>query len=158
MKRTIMIALILCTALFTTVVAFGAERQPVKELQQQIDQLKIQLQNIQLTPGPQGPAGLTGATGPEGPKGGEGPAGPADQSRTYKRYSLPVTTLKEQFSTATVTCNAGDRVLRGGPDTGAVDMVAERSFPDTDSSWTVTLKPTADSIQWLAVATCLETK
>ena len=90
--------------------------------------------------------------------GPQGPAGPADRSLTYVRYSLPVTTLIEQFGTARATCDAGDRVLAGGPDTGAVDIVAERSLPDdTDSSWTVTLKPTADSITWFAVAVCLET-
>lgn len=33
---------------------------PFKVLQDQIDQLKLQLQNIQLTPGPPGPTGATG--------------------------------------------------------------------------------------------------
>ena len=61
--------------LFIPVVAFGAEGQPFKALQEQIDQLKIQLQNIQLIPGPQGPAGPTGATGATGPT---GPAGVAN--------------------------------------------------------------------------------
>lgn len=36
---------------------------PFQALQQQIEQLKTQLQNIQLTPGPQGLPGPTGATG-----------------------------------------------------------------------------------------------
>src|SRR4030042_127030 len=42
---------------------------PFQALQQQIDQLKTQLQNIQLTPGPQGPAGPAGPAGPKGDKG-----------------------------------------------------------------------------------------
>jgi hypothetical protein len=62
--------------LFIPVVAFGAEGQPFKALQEQIDQLKIQLQNIQLTPGPPGPPGPAGARGPAGPTGAIGPVGP----------------------------------------------------------------------------------
>ena len=52
--------------LFIPVVALGAQGQPFEALQEQIDQLKIELQNIQLTPGPPGPAGPTGATGAAG--------------------------------------------------------------------------------------------
>jgi len=43
--------------LLLPVVAYAAEGQPFKALQQQIDELKQQLQNIQLIPGPQGPVG-----------------------------------------------------------------------------------------------------
>ena len=55
---------------------------PFQYLQQQVDQLRTQLQNLQLTPGPQGPAGpegsagLQGPAGPQGPAGLQGPAGP----------------------------------------------------------------------------------
>ena len=67
--------------LFVPVVAFGQQGQPFKALQEQIDQLKIQLQNIQLTPGPPGPAGPTGATGATGPKGVAGAS--FDVSKLY---------------------------------------------------------------------------
>jgi hypothetical protein len=40
-----------CTAFVIAVVAFGAEGQPFKTFQQQVDQLTIQSQNTQLTPG-----------------------------------------------------------------------------------------------------------
>jgi hypothetical protein len=61
MKKTVLflIALVLCIP----VIAFAANGQPFQDLQSQIDQLKIQLQNIQLTPGPQGPAGPAGPAG-----------------------------------------------------------------------------------------------
>ena len=71
---------LILVVLFIPVVVFGAEGQPFKELQKQIDQLKIQLQNIQLTPGPKGdtgPAGPTGPAGSPGLPGQPGPAGPA---------------------------------------------------------------------------------
>lgn len=78
--------------LFVPVVAFGAEGQPFKALQEQIDQLKIQLQNIQLTPGPQGPpgpAGPAGATGATGPVGAIGPMGPAGPTGATGPQGLP---------------------------------------------------------------------
>jgi len=42
---------------------------PFKVLQDQIDQLKLQLQNIQLTPGPQGIQGIAGPQGIQGDTG-----------------------------------------------------------------------------------------
>ncbi len=61
MKKTVvvLIALVLCTPVIT----FAANGQPFLDLQSQIDQLKSQLQNIQLTPGPQGPQGPAGPAG-----------------------------------------------------------------------------------------------
>ncbi len=64
---------------------------PFQNLQGQIDQVKTELLNIQLAPGPQGPmgpagpagpAGATGATGPQGPQGATGPAGPQGPAGT----------------------------------------------------------------------------
>jgi hypothetical protein len=86
-------ALVLCVP----VIAYAAEGQPFKALQQQIDELKQQLQNIQLTPGPQGPAGpagptgatggtgAIGATGPQGLKGDTGPQGPPGVTNGIQR-------------------------------------------------------------------------
>lgn len=74
MKKTVvvLIALVFCIPVIT----IAAEGQPFQNLQSQIDQLKTQLQNIQLTPGPQGPQGPAGPIGPTGPAGPSGPAGP----------------------------------------------------------------------------------
>jgi hypothetical protein len=82
MKKTVLflIALVLCFPVMT----FAADGQPFQNLQRQIDQLNTQLQNIQLTPGPQGPEGPTGPAGPEGPR------GPSDAYATYLQYgSVP---------------------------------------------------------------------
>lgn len=49
--------------------------KPFKSLQKQVNQLKKDLVNIQLTPGPQGPAGPTGIAGPQGPVGSAGADG-----------------------------------------------------------------------------------
>jgi hypothetical protein len=78
-------------------------------------------------------------------------------SSTYLVQSAPVTTPVGGTSTAVATCNAGDRVLGGGHNTGASDILVGRSYPDTISSWTVSLKPTAVQIGWSAVAVCLST-
>lgn len=59
---------------------------PFKVLQDQIDQLKLQLQNIQLTPGPPGPTGATGVgiQGIAGPQGIQGISGTSfDLSKMY---------------------------------------------------------------------------
>jgi hypothetical protein len=66
---------------------------PFQALQQQINQLKHQLQNIQLIPGPQGPAGpkgsqgLKGDTGATGATGAIGPAGPAGTAGPAHSYA-----------------------------------------------------------------------
>ena len=77
MKKTlvVLIALVLCIPVITIAadVSLTSDGKvpgsPFQNLQSQIDQLKIQLQNIQLTPGPQGPQGLVGPAGPAGPAG-----------------------------------------------------------------------------------------
>jgi hypothetical protein len=73
MKKAVLVLMVL--VLCIPVVAFGAEGQPFQQLQQQIDQLKIQLQNIRLTPGPAGPAGPPGPPGQKGDKGDKGDQG-----------------------------------------------------------------------------------
>jgi hypothetical protein len=108
------------------------------------------------TPGPAGPPGQTGATGAQGPPGPVGPTGPAGVGTTYQVSSPEVTTNVGQYGTATATCNAGDRVLGGGHNTGAADVFVGRSYPDTVGSWTVSVKPMAISIGWFAVAVCLD--
>ena len=67
--------------------------QPFQNLQQQIDQLNLQLQNIQMTPGPQGPMG------PAGPAGGT-ISGTVKLCRSTSGY-LSVYILGESFSALT---------------------------------------------------------
>ena len=67
--------------------------QPFQNLQQQIDQLNLQLQNIQMTPGPQGPIG------PAGPAGGT-ISGSVKLCRSTSGY-LSVYILGESFSALT---------------------------------------------------------
>jgi hypothetical protein len=74
---------------------------------------------------------------------------------TYQAHSPMVTTIINEYGSATATCNPGDRVLGGGHNTGASDISVGRSFPDTAGSWTVGLKPTAVTIVWQVVAVCL---
>jgi hypothetical protein len=78
-------------------------------------------------------------------------------SSTYLAQSPAVTTAIGATGTAVATCNPGDRVLGGGHNTGASDILVGRSYPDTIGSWTVSLKPTAVQIGWFAVAVCLST-
>jgi hypothetical protein len=82
---------------------------------------------------------------------------PAAVSSTYLVQSAPVITMIGTLGTAVATCNPGDRVLGGGHNTGANDISVGRSYPDTTSSWTVSLKPTAVTISWVAVAVCEST-
>jgi hypothetical protein len=81
----------------------------------------------------------------------------ADVSKTYLVMSPTVSTPAGKTATAIATCNPGDRVLGGGHNTGAADILVGWSFPDTTSSWTVSLKPTVVDIVWFAVAVCLST-
>jgi hypothetical protein len=61
------------------------------------------------------------------------------------------------YGTATAACDAGDRVLGGGHHTGARHIYVGRSFPETDSSWTVSVEPIDVAIGWYAYAVCLKT-
>ena len=68
MARKITLTLV-ALILFIPVFTYAADEpsgKPFQALQQQIDQLKIQLQNIQLTPGPKGDKGDKGDPGPAG--------------------------------------------------------------------------------------------
>ena len=109
--------------------------------------------------GPAGPAGATGTQGPggpPGPTGATGARGPQGLNTTYQVSSPNVTTPIGVYATAVATCNAGDRVLGGGYDTGATHIYVGRSFPDTDGSWTVSVTPIDVAIIWNAVAVCLQ--
>jgi hypothetical protein len=108
MKRVLFVELAFCVSLWVGVALATADvsltndgkvpGQPFEYLQQQIDQLKMDLENIQLTPGPkgdqgdpgpkgdkgdtgeQGPQGLTGPQGPVGPQGATGATGPQGET------------------------------------------------------------------------------
>ena len=75
----------------------------------------------------------------------------------YVVQSPLVTTEIGDYGTATAACDAGDRVLGGGHLTGASHIYVGRSWPDTDSSWTVSIAPIDVAIGWYAYAVCLKT-
>ena len=104
--------------------------------------------------GPIGPAGPAGAAGPQGPQGSQGPSG--NIGAIYLRFSPTVTTPINTYGTAVATCNTGDRVLGGGHNTGATVVTVGRSYPDTPSSWTVSVVSPGVAIGWSAVAVCLQ--
>lgn len=64
---------------FDTLKEIGAwiknDKTGAAKMQSDISTLKTDLNNIELTPGPQGPKGDTGAQGPKGDTGATGPAG-----------------------------------------------------------------------------------
>lgn len=107
--------------------------------------------------GPQGPVGPAGPRGEKGDKGDTGPAGPATPITIYRVQGANVQTNLGNYGTSTATCNAGDKVLGGGHVTGASDILLNLSYPDTDNSWKVALKPTAVNIGWYVVAVCAHT-
>lgn len=107
--------------------------------------------------GPAGPQGPQGATGPAGPQGAVGPTGPAGNlGSIYVKFGLPIVTPQNTYGTAVVTCDTGDLVLGGGHNTGATVVTVGRSFPDTPSSWTVSVVSPNVAISWDAVAVCLK--
>lgn len=64
---------------------------PFQVLQQQVDQLRADLEAIELIPGPSGPEGPQGEDGPPGPV---GPPGPSEAFATYLQAgSLPLDQL-----------------------------------------------------------------
>jgi len=97
--------------------------QAVQDLQGQTADLQNQINNIELTPGPQGPAGpqgpvgLTGATGPQGlpgnngtdgatgPQGPQGPAGQDVDPAVLAALQANIVTLQNQVA-ALITQNA----------------------------------------------------
>ena len=118
-KRILVLAMVFMISL--PVIAFAADvtltsdgkvpGTPFQALQQQIDQLKTQLQNIQLTPGPPGPTGATGAgiqgiAGVQGIQGIQGLAGISfDLSKLYTNEShyAPATCNNDDVS---ISCTA----------------------------------------------------
>lgn len=83
-----MIAIAVIAGTITSGIAFATSSSDpfaqlqlaITNLQSQLNTTQLEVNHIQLTPGPQGPAGPqgpTGATGPQGPTGATGPQGPA---------------------------------------------------------------------------------
>jgi hypothetical protein len=116
-------------------------------------------------PGVQGAPGLLGAPGVQGLKGDPGTIGPkGDQgvpgvpglNVVYRVAATIITTTIGSYATSIASCNAGDKVLGGGHVTGASHIYVGRSYPDTDSTWTVSISPIDVDIGWYATAVCLK--
>lgn len=119
------------------------------DLQNQINNLKTQVANIQLIPGPQGPqgpagpqgpqgetgaTGATGATGPQGEAGPQGPAGPAGADGAMVHFgewgyvqpdndpyyvNTEYTALTDGFVVGSVNCYSGSCTITADPDISA---------------------------------------
>ncbi len=89
--------------------------------------------------GPQGPQGLQGLAGPKGDPGPQGVAGPAGISG-YQRIgaaSSPVTLGPNGGGSIGVQCPVGKKVLGGGGLETFEIVTLVRSYPPTETSWTV---------------------
>jgi len=150
--------------LFIPMVAFGAEGQPFKALQEQIDQLKVQLQNIQLTPGPQGPAGpagpagatgatgATGGTGATGAQGIQGPPGMIDKTKLYTKTCEGAVFCACNDPSNDILLNGGAKCMDGAQLAAAYglpgyqsDSLLAQSIPGYDNNGTPGW--TADCVQ-----------
>jgi len=92
-------------------------------------------QGLQGDPGPQGLQGLQGDTGPQGPQGSAGVSG------WERRLSATIQVASGSTGQTTAICSAGKKTLGGGFFQSQVAAkgfpVVARSFPSTDSSWSI---------------------
>lgn len=133
---------------------YKAKDRKLQYLHQQVDDLRTDLENIQLTPGPQGdagPAGAEGAQGSAGPQGDTGPAGPTgadglcnasdcqgnvDLSNLLERMNILELRLKDfdydndGFTPADGDCNDADPEIYPG----AVEVPDDSKDNDCDGT------------------------
>lgn len=104
---------------------------------------------VQGAPGPQGPAGPAGPAGLPGPAGPQGPAGLSGIERVVANIPTHPAGINGMGSiTGAIACPAGKRVLSGGFEAthlGSGNLVASRSYPDSDTTWRVTVRNTSVS-------------
>ena len=140
---TIAIAFLAGTVTTSFASATTASGTPFDQLRAAIQDLQNQINNIQLTPGPQGPQGAPGSQGPQGlqglpgPQGIQGIPGPQGPQGTPGAGSSVTFYLIRHYETFTsqnsivsiALCNAGDFPTGGGYSAGGVrGVVASNSF------------------------------
>ena len=108
------------------------------ELQSQIDDLDVQVDLIELIPGPQGPEGDDGPPGPagdDGADGDDGAQGPAGGFLTTYANNGPSTNVPaNSFATSTANCDAGDIATGGGSALGTVEKLVSSLATFTGST------------------------
>jgi hypothetical protein len=129
----VMSALLMSSTVFAVGNPFDEVRTLITSLQTRVSELATQLENIELTPGPQGPVGAQGPVGPQGvpgpqgaqgipgPQGAVGPQGPMGPVGTggtlnlYKREASVFVPPGSGFvHEAIATCDVGDQLVSGG--------------------------------------------
>ncbi|MFM0760887.1 phage tail spike protein, partial [Streptococcus suis] len=94
---------------------------------------KTDLQEIELTPGPQGPAGERGAVGPQGPQGPQGPKGDRGNDGIAGRDGVGIRSTTVTYASST---NGATAPTTGW--TAAVPTVAPGNYLWTKTIWTYT--------------------
>lgn len=95
--------------------------------------------------GPEGPAGELGPQGETGPVGPAGQTGPQGLPGRMAGADCRQVQAVSDATTATASCDAGERVISGGgqcaadtaPDAQAATAQLEASLPDGDHAWAV---------------------
>ena len=166
-KYSIVFALIFASLFLTTGAASAATGgNPWSEVWTAINNLKSEVSNIQLTPGPQGPQGEIGPQGVQGEQGiqgNPGPAGPGiSRQSTYLASSalFPVPSTGNQVQ-AVASCNdENDIALSGGyqlTNRGTKVLVSKPSEDAVGAAkWEVTAVTDGGNGALRAYVTCLK--
>ncbi|MBI5405229.1 MAG: collagen-like protein [Candidatus Kerfeldbacteria bacterium] len=149
----ILMVVIMCFGIVSVTNAAGQGRNPLARLWSAIFDLREQIAEIELMPGPVGPAGPQGEPGPIGPQGEIGPAGPqgvqgepgpqgpagtAGRLNTYRVTSPIVSVGMADTQLATARCHDGDQILSGGFFAQGSTLQITQSRPDLHiEAWSV---------------------
>lgn len=177
-KRYIVSLLIVVSLTFSSVASAAGGESPLERIWGAINDLREQVANIELTPGPEGPQGEPGVAGPAGPQGPlglqgpqgiqgltgpqglPGPAGTGGVSKTqfYRTISAAVPVIPGPVAVAEATCNDNDDILiSGGFSASHGGIVTTASFPNQSfplPTWTVGAVTTGAVGEVTAVAYC----
>lgn len=126
---------------------------PFDRLWDAINELRDQIANLNLIPGPPGPAGPTGVPGPSGepgaagipgptgepgPSGAPGPAGGFGATSFYVHHTdfrLPPQSEFGGITPGFVNCDPGDRMISGGVSVNFDDARILANRPNSINTW-----------------------
>lgn len=94
----------------------------MNEIRDRLNALEVEIDNIQLIPGPPGPQGPQGEQGPADPQGERGPPGPANTPVVTRRNARQITYAStgtdlgygNRLVTSTAGCESDEKVIGGG--------------------------------------------
>lgn len=143
MKKTILILVLLVPCIPTIVLAAGEglKGTPFQNLQQQIDQLRTQLKNIQLTPGPLGPVGPAGPASLDALNGSECTAHDGTLATLVVTTANDGTVTLKCRSTFTKTVFISSEIYSGnlggtaGADEKCKQLAAAAGLPGSYKAW-----------------------